>query len=145
IQTHDLVRGGELERHADLAVTDLAQGAGVLALHADGVRPLLGEAGVVQDQQALATQGAAQVLGQLIADGSLVPGALAEELLQALLVIVRTTVDALEAFGQGAGALAAAVEQQAAEVEFRPRPPALAAEVGEDVIQVASEVETEAL
>src|SRR5262249_14389501 len=145
IQTNDLPCGGELERHGDLAVADLAQGAGVLAVHADGVGSLLGEAGVVQDQQALAAQDVSQGPCQPVADGSPVPGALAEELLQALFVILRTAVDAPEAFGHGAGALAPAVEEQAAEVEFRPGPSAVAAEVGEYVIQVASEVDAKAL
>ena len=42
-------------------------------------------------------------------------------------------------------ALASAVEKQAAEVEFGPGASALAAEVREHVIQVATEVDAEAL
>src|SRR5208283_5956927 len=77
--------------------------------------------------------------------GSLFPGALAEELLQPLLVILRAAIDALEALGHGAGALASAVEQQAAQIEFGPGASALAAEVREDVIEVATEFDLEAL
>ena len=41
----------------DLAIADLAQGAGVLPAHADGALPLLGEAGVVEEQDPIALGG----------------------------------------------------------------------------------------
>src|SRR5262249_38058959 len=82
---------------------------------------------------------------QLVADGTFVPGALAEELLQTLLIIVLRAVDTLEALGHSAGTLAAAVEQQAAEIEFGPGATALAAEVGEYGIEVVTQFAPEAL
>src|SRR5262249_39527585 len=90
-------------------------------------------------------QGLTDVPRQLVADGTFVPGALAEELLQTLLIIVRRAVDTLVALGHSAGTLAAAVEQQAAEVEFGPGATALAAEVGEYVIEVVTQFAPEAL
>src|SRR5262249_25970015 len=58
---------------------------------------------------------------------------------------VLRAVDTLEALGHSAGTLAAAVEQQAAEIEFGPGATALAAEVGEYGIEVVTQFAPEAL
>src|SRR6516164_286378 len=86
----------------DLAVGLLPQGATVLALHAHGVLALLGEAGVVDDEDAL---GAGERLGHAGAvaaqDGALVPRALANELLQRLFgVLARQALRQGDAAGE---------------------------------------------
>ena len=59
----------------DLAVAGLAQGAGVLPGDADGALALLGEAGVVEDQDAVALGGQGeQALDALAVEVVLVPG-----------------------------------------------------------------------
>ncbi len=57
--------GGIGQVDGDLGVVDLAGGAGVLALHPDGVAALLEVAGLVDDQQ---RSGVGQVLEQVVAD-----------------------------------------------------------------------------
>jgi hypothetical protein len=100
-----------LQGYADLAIPDLAERAAVLSPNADGMRALLGEAGIVQDQQTISFEYLLKMLSQLVADGPLVPGAVGEELLQALLVILGTAVDALQTLGHGPGTLSAAVQE----------------------------------
>src|SRR4051794_35379772 len=72
-------------RDGDLAVGFLAQLAAVLTLDTDGVLALLGEAGIVDDED---PRGAGQGYGHDTAiapkDLLLVPGALVDELLQGL-------------------------------------------------------------
>ena len=94
----------------------------MLPLDADGVLALLGEGGVVDDEDAV---GVGERLGHDGAvappDGLLVPGALAEELLQGLVgvgdVQARRQGDAV---GDRLDALAVAVGDQAAEVDAAP-------------------------
>ena len=78
---------GEVD--ADLAVVDLAQAAAPLALDADRSSALLGEGRWVEDEDAVGT---AQLLthlpGQLREPGVVVPGRLADKLLQRLAFLV---------------------------------------------------------
>jgi len=70
----------------DLAVADLAQGAGVLPGHAHGGAALLGEAGVVEDQGGVALRGQGQqVLDALPVQVVLVPAHGGEQPLEGLL------------------------------------------------------------
>src|SRR3954447_21403271 len=74
-----------MDRGGDLAVGLLALGPAVLPLDPDGVLALLGEAGVVDDEDALGRgEGRGHDGAIALPDGLLVPGALAEELLQGL-------------------------------------------------------------
>src|SRR5262245_463849 len=111
-----------MDADAALAVGLLPQRPAVLALHADGVLALLGEGGVVDHEDAV---GAGELVGHGLAvaapDGLLVPGTLAEELLEGLVGVgdlqVRRQGDAV---GDRLGALAVAVGDQAAEVDAAP-------------------------
>jgi hypothetical protein len=69
----------------DLAIADLAEGAGVLPRHAHGGRALLGKAGVVEDQGSIAfgRQGQ-QVLHTLLVEVVFVPGHDGEQALEGL-------------------------------------------------------------
>ena len=82
------LRRDVVDRGCDLAVGLLARGPAVLPLHPDGVRALLGEAGVVDDEDAR-RGGKCRGHGRAITppDGLLVPGALADELLEGLVQI----------------------------------------------------------
>ena len=124
VEGHDLRRRGERERHRDPAARHLAERPGVLPGHADGVRALLGEPGVVDDEVALAAEPAGDPGVQGVEEFPLVPGALVEELLQRLPVVLVARFDGPEARGHGLDALAVAVEQEAAEVGVAPPPPA---------------------
>jgi hypothetical protein len=76
------LRAGVGEEHADLAVLDPARGAGILPLHADRMRALLHEAGLIQHQH---RPRIAQVLDdvgpQVVADPIGVPTHPTEEIL----------------------------------------------------------------
>ena len=75
-----------VDRDGHLAVGLLAQLAAVLMLDADGVLALLGEAGIVDDEDPLGTgQGLSHHGAIALANLLLVPGALVDELLQGLL------------------------------------------------------------
>ena len=112
-----------MDRDGDLAVGLLAQLAAVLTLHADGVLALLGEAGIVDDED---PPGAGEGLGHHAAvaleDLLLVPGALVDELLQGLFGVF--DVEQLRRPGDAGGhrfdALAFAILEQAAEVDAAP-------------------------
>jgi len=70
----------------DLTVAGLAQGAGVLAGDAHGALALLGEAGIVEDQDAVALAGQPEhVLDALTVEVILVPVDRRQEALEALL------------------------------------------------------------
>ena len=76
----------------DLAVANLTQGTGVLACDADGAATLLGEAGVVEDQDAIALGGQAEhVLDALPVEVVLVPVDGRQKALEALLEVPGTT------------------------------------------------------
>ena len=121
-----------VDRDGDLAVGLLAQLAAVLMLHADGVLALLGEAGIVDDEDPL---GAGEGLGHHGAvawqDLLFVPGALVDELLQGLFGVF--DVEQFRRPGDAGGhrfdALALAVLEQAAEVDAAPGALGLVAEV----------------
>src|SRR5262249_51260965 len=98
------------EVDADLAIVDLAEPAAPLTLHADGLVALLDEGGGVEDQHAV---GRAETLADLACkfadEGLVVPGGLAEELLESLAFAVVQVGDAL-------GVLARKVGEQSADV-----------------------------
>jgi hypothetical protein len=102
-----------MDAHPDLAVGDLAEGARVLAGDPDRGSAVLGEAGVVHDP-GVRVDRRRQLGGEPLADRPPVPGALADELLQRLLVAVR------EALGHGLDRLALAVQHQPAQVALTP-------------------------
>jgi len=121
-----------VERDGDLAVGRLAQLAAVLVLDADGVLPLLGEAGIVDDEEPLgAGQGPGHHRAIAMEDLLIVPGTLIDELLQGLVGIADR-----EEFGRewdpadhGLDALAIAVLEQAAEIDAAPGALRLVAEI----------------
>ena len=81
---------------ADLAVVDLAEPTEPLPLYADRGVPLLGEAGGVEDDHPVGgAQLAADLLGQLLDQGPVVPGGGADEVLQAVPVLVVAVGDRL--------------------------------------------------
>ena len=112
-----------VDRDGDLAVGLLAQLAAILMLHAHGVLALLGEAGIVDDEDPL---GAGQRSGHHAAislpDRLLVPGALVDELLQGLFGVL--DVQELRRPGDAGGhrfdALAFPIFEQAPEVDAAP-------------------------
>ena len=124
-----------------LAVGLLAQRPAVLALDPDGMPPLLGEGGVVDDEDGL---GVGEALGHACAvaspDGLLVPVGLVDEVLEALVGVLdaelRRLVDAAD---QGLDALALAVLEQAAEIDERPIGLAGQGEVGSEAVGVGIE------
>ena len=111
-----------MDRGGHLAVGPLAQRAAVLPLDADGVPPLLGEAGVVDDEQ---TAGIGEGLGHDAAvappDVVLVPGALVDELLQGLVGVGDVEVEAArQPADHRLDALAFAVGEQSVEIDAAP-------------------------
>ena len=93
---------GEVD--ADLAVVDLAQAAAPLPLHADRGGALLGEGRRVEDEDPVgATQLLAHLAGQFGEPGVVVPGGLADELLQRLAVLVVQVGDGLDVLVLQAG------------------------------------------
>jgi hypothetical protein len=77
-----------VDRDGDLAVGFLTQRTAVLPLDPNGVRALLGEGDVVEEEQAFgAGEGLAQVGAVALKDGLLIPRALVDELLEGLLGI----------------------------------------------------------
>src|SRR5206468_2227368 len=112
-------RADVVDRGGDLAVGRLARGPAVLPLDADGELALLGEAGVVDDEDALG-RGEGRGHGRAVSlpDGLLVPGALAEELLEGLVEVLDLQAGREgDLAGEGLDALAVAVEEQALEVD----------------------------
>ena len=105
---------------------------------------LLGEAGVVEDEDAAGAEGRPGQSGEGVAGGAEGPGALVDELLQALLVVEVGEVDAGQAVRHGLDALAVAVEEEAAEVQFGPPAAAGAAEVGQGAVEEVGQVGPEA-
>jgi hypothetical protein len=98
----------------DLAVADLAEGARVLAGDADGGLALLGEAGVVEDQHAVALGGEAeQSRDALAVEVVLVPGHGGEQALEALLG------SAGDDLGEGVTVLVRVLGEQSGEVAFQ--------------------------
>jgi hypothetical protein len=100
-----------VDRHGALAVVLLAQRAAVLPLYPDGVLALLGESRVVDHEDA---GGIGELLGHdgavALPEGPLVPGALAEELLQRLVGVRDLQAGRQgDAVGDRLGALAVAV------------------------------------
>jgi hypothetical protein len=113
---------GVMDADGALAVGLLAQGAAVLALDADGVLALLGEGGVVDDEDRL---GVGEGVGHEAAIASpgdlLVPIGLVDEVLQALVGVLDAELERqVDACDERLDALAFAVLEQAAEVDQRP-------------------------
>jgi hypothetical protein len=105
--------GGRMDAHANLAVGHLAERARVLPGDPDRGGAELGEAGVIHDPSVRVDRRRHQG-GKPPADRPPVPGTLADELLQRLLVAVR------EALGHGLDRLALAVQHQPTQVALTP-------------------------
>src|SRR4051812_47163143 len=84
---------------------------------------LLGEPGVVDDQEPVAAEPAADPGVEVVEHLLLVPRALVEELLEGLLVVLVPLLDGLEPGGHRLDALAVAVEEDPPEVGVAPVPP----------------------
>src|SRR5262249_50087603 len=98
----------------DLAVAELAQGAGVLPGHAHGGVALLGEAGVVEDQGGVALGGQGQqALDALSVEVVLVPAHGGEQSLEGLLG------SAVDDLGEGVAVLVGMLGQHPGEVAFQ--------------------------
>src|SRR6185437_12905403 len=113
---------GVVDADGALAVGLLAQRPAVLTLDADGVLALLGEGGVVDDEDRL---GVGQALGHAGAvaspEGLLIPVGLVDEVLEALVGVLDAELGRqVDAGDQRLDALAFAVLEQAAEVDQRP-------------------------
>src|ERR1700722_9673895 len=111
-----------VDGNGNLAVGFFPQRPTVLALHADGMRALLGEAGVVDDKDAFRVGECLGHAGTITTqDRLLVPGALIDELLQGLFgVLTRQALRQGDATGEGFNALAFAVEQKSLQINTRP-------------------------
>src|SRR3954454_19256991 len=85
-----MARGADVvDRGGDLAIGLLTQGTAILPLDADGMLALLGEAGVVEDEDPLgAGEGPGQVPAIPPRQGVVIPGALIDELLEGLLGVL---------------------------------------------------------
>ena len=129
-----------VDRDGDLAVGLLAQLAAVLMLDADGVLALLGEAGIVDDEDPLGTgEGLSHHGAVAMEDPLFVPGALVDELLHGLFGIVdvaRSSAGSGTRLDHGLDALALAVLEQAAEVDAAPGALGGVAEVVMEVLGV---------
>jgi len=123
VEGGDLRRRGELQRHRHLATRHLSESPGVLTGHADRMLPLLGEARIVEDEEPLVAEPAADPGLQSVEEVLLVPGARVEQLLQPLLVIFGTWLDDLPPRRHRLDALAVAVEQHTPEVSVAPASP----------------------
>ena len=139
-------RGADVvDRDGHLAVGLLAQLAAVLVLHTDGVLALLGEAGIVEDEDPLgAGQGPGQDTAVAVLNLLVVPGALVDELLQSLFGVL--DVEQLRRPGDAGGhrfdALALPILEQAPQVDAAPGElPGIAEEVLERLGIVAEPVE----
>jgi hypothetical protein len=105
--------GRRVEAHANLAVGHLAQGTRVLAGDPDQGAAELRQAGVIHDPSVRVDR-RRHLSGEPLADRPPVPGALADELLQRLLVAVG------EALGHGLDRLALAVQHQPTQIDLTP-------------------------
>jgi hypothetical protein len=127
--------GHRMDRHADLAVGDLAQRPAVLRGDPHRVAAELGKAGVI-DHPGIGGQGGGHALGEPAAHRHGVPGGLVDELLQRLLQRVRVGlgVTAGQAGGHRFDGLALAVQKQPAQVALAPAALILAGDGLEDVL-----------
>ena len=105
--------GGRMDAHANLAVGHLAEGARALAGNPDRGGAELGEAGVIHNPSVRVDR-RCHLGGEPLADRPPVPGALADALLQRLLVAVR------QPLGHGLDRLALAVQHQPAQIALTP-------------------------
>ena len=101
---------------------------------------LLGEPGVVDDEEPVGAEPAADPALQAVEDVLLVPRALVEELLEGLLVVLVALLDRLQPGGHRLDALAVAVEQDPAEVGVAPPPPPRVAQGPGDLVQERGQV-----
>src|SRR5581483_7882177 len=114
----------------DLAVAGLAEGAGVLAGDTDGRFALLGEAGVVEDEDAVALGGEGEhALDTLAVEVVVVPGGGGEQALELLLG------GAGDVLGNGVAVFVGQFGEQAGEVAFEGVGPFAATEVEAERLQ----------
>jgi len=102
--------GGVVQAHPDLAVADLAEGAGVLPGHAHGMLALFGEAGVVEEPGCPGAEVRHHLLSELPSERLPIPGALADELLEGLFI-------ATILLGHAGGGLSPPLEEKALYIE----------------------------
>src|SRR5256885_12601884 len=100
--------------HQDLTVGSLAQRAAVLALHADGVRALLGQGDVIKEEDSLgAGEGVREQRAVTTENRTFVPGALVDELLEGLFgVLAGQALRQTDAAGERPNAFSFAVEPE---------------------------------
>jgi len=131
--------GGEGEADADLAIGDLARGAGVLTLNADRVLALFEPAAVVDDpvfDRLALGQGVERAVGSDKADIAIAPVGIDHEVTEPLMQSI-----GLGGIGAGAGgdrldALALGIAEQAERVQRERGAPLLVAEHVSDAIEV---------
>jgi hypothetical protein len=116
------LRGDVADRDGALAVGLLPEGAAILPLDADGVLALLREGGVVDHEDPRRVGELRRHLGPIAPEhGELVPGALAEELLQRLVGVGDVEPGRQgDAGGHRLDALAVAVGEQAPQIGAAP-------------------------
>jgi hypothetical protein len=111
-----------MERDGDLAVVLLAEGPAILPLDPDGVLAILGEGGVVHDEDSMRSRERFRHNSAItLPDFLLIPGALVDEILEGLQGV--TDAEARrerDACGQGLDTLALPVLQQSPDVDGRP-------------------------
>ena len=117
----------------DLAIGDLTQRAGILASDADRAAALLGQSGIIEDQEAVGRALRNQGLHALRIQGLGLPGRVGQEMLQAFGGGPR------HRSGNGIAVLARQVGQQACEVALHARSASRAAEERREGRQVGSE------
>jgi hypothetical protein len=114
--------GDVVGRDHDLAIGHLAQGTGILASHAHRAAPLLGQLGVIQDQEAVGRALRDQGLHALLIQVLRGPGRIGQEVWQAFGRGPR------HGSGNGVTVLAGQVGQQVREVPLHARPAGRTAE-----------------
>jgi hypothetical protein len=130
-----------MERKGTLAVILLAQGPAILPLDAHRMRAILGEGGIVHDEDGMRSRkDLSHVSAITLPHLLLVPGILVDEVLQGLHGVanheVRWEGDPLN---QRFDALAFAVLEQRPEIHGRPRSSALEAEVWTEQVGIGPE------
>ena len=118
----------------DLAIGHLAQGPGILAGDPDRTAPLLGEPGVIQDQETLGRTLRHEGPHALLVEGLRLPGRIGQEMLQAFGRRPR------HRGGDSITVLARQVGEQPREVALHARPAGRATEQGREGYQVGGEL-----
>jgi hypothetical protein len=99
------------------------------------MRPLLREAGVINDQHPVRPELPGDPGLQAVANRLSIPGTLVEELLQGWLVILGPLFNHSEPGRHRLDALAVTIQQQATHIRFAPPPPTRVAQRAHDVVQ----------